>query len=125
MSPVSDIDIEACDICGWSALHYASRIDSHPEMMSILVDKHANINLRNSKGTTPLISASGVSYNPRMVRVLLDRGADICAINTDGDTALHAAAESSMNPEVIKLLLDRGVDVNRWVVQKMDPFQIF
>ncbi|KAI9346808.1 ankyrin repeat-containing domain protein [Zopfochytrium polystomum] len=92
-----------------TALHISSQINL-PEFLAVLLDHGADINIRDSKGESPLITA--VSENSGdCARLLLERGADVTIASDSGETALHAACRNA-HAEMAALLLDRGADVN-------------
>jgi hypothetical protein len=77
----------------------------------LLLDKGAEIDLREEHGYTPLIIASRMGNAP-IVEVLLERRADIEAKSHSGETALLAAIEGN-HEEVVKLLLKNHANVKR------------
>ncbi|KAK3309366.1 uncharacterized protein B0T15DRAFT_515318 [Chaetomium strumarium] len=86
------------------------------EMVALLVNKGADINLRVRNGGygTALIAAAA-NRETEVVAFLLDRGADVNLQAIGGDrgygTALIAAAAQG-HKAVVELLVDRGADVN-------------
>ena len=103
-------DVDAIDEQGRTPLH----VTSSSEVMALLLDEGANVNLAAGSGYvgrgsyTPLHTAVANGREVEIVRLLLDRGADIDAKDGDGETPLHLAGEA----ELIRLLLDRGADPN-------------
>ena len=81
-----------------------------PEMVAILVKGGADVNARDSHGTSMLYRAIK-SEDPEKVNILLDAGADVNHKNTDGPVLLHQAIISD-NPEIVRTVIDAGVDVN-------------
>ncbi len=74
--------------------------------MDYLLDNGANINIKNTDGTTPLMIAS--TYNQfEIVKLLVQRSADINAKDNDGNTAIFYAEEYG-NEEVVTFLRDQG-----------------
>ena len=76
---------------GWSALSLVCNArDPHNErtdIVRLLVEKRADLEVRNAHGATPLITACAVGFWS-VVRVLLDAGADAFATNDRGRNAL-------------------------------------
>ena len=96
-------------INGYFALQYAI---NWPDinLVKLLLDKGANINIADDGGTTALIEAAdedGPQYTA-IVKLLIARGADIHA---DNDAAILRAARGAA-PEVVRLLLSKGAPVN-------------
>ena len=83
------------------------------EVVRLLLDRGAVINIQTKWGTTPLHNACLTSV-PEFVRLLLDRGAIVnVAKLDDGLTPLHwACMDSDVDLEVVRLLLDRRADLN-------------
>ncbi len=80
-----------------------------PEMVTLLLDRGANVNARGTRGRTALHEAARWG-GEHITRLLLARGADIRARDDRQQTALHLAASSSAT-EVVMLLLSAGADV--------------
>ena len=89
-------------------LHNAAENDE-AKVIASLLDRGADIEAHNEKGSTPLHVAAAHN-KPEVVALLLDRGADIEARSATGHTPLHYAAGYN-KPEVVALLLDRGADI--------------
>ena len=59
---------------GWSAIHYAAT-GPEPQVVTLLIDRGADLNAVSPNGTTPLMMAA--QYGPEdSVKILLARGAD-------------------------------------------------
>ena len=58
----------------------------------MLLDRGADVNMKDSKGYTALMWASYFG-SPEMVNILLDRGADVNVTDKFGDTALIIASK--------------------------------
>ena len=69
----------------------------------------ADVNARDSEGSTPLMYAALYAADSACMRLLLERGADPNAANTFGGTALIWGTGSL---EKVKLLIEHGADVN-------------
>ncbi|XP_015189072.1 PREDICTED: ankyrin-3-like [Polistes dominula] len=70
----------------------------------LLIDKGANVNIKDRYGCTPLHSV----YKISVVKCLVENGADIHAKNDDGETPLHR----NSNFPIVKYLIEKGADVN-------------
>jgi hypothetical protein len=92
----------------WSALHECVRL-SNTDMMKILLDHDAKVEIRDADGETPLFVASS-SREPELVRLLLQAGADPNTEAKDGWSALMMATRDGYYL-VVKYLLEGGADV--------------
>ncbi len=81
------------------------------EVVSLLLDRKANVEHRAKTGLTPLMEASSGGYI-EVGRVLLDKGADVNAppVPSSRDTALTIAADKG-HLKFVELLLSRGAAV--------------
>ncbi|XP_076458680.1 ankyrin repeat and KH domain-containing protein 1-like isoform X4 [Babylonia areolata] len=82
------------------------------EVVSLLVDRKANIEHRAKTGLTPLMEAASGGY-VEVGRVLLDKGADVNAppVPSSRDTALTIAADKG-HYRFVELLLHRSASVD-------------
>ncbi len=94
-------DINRQDWYGMTALHWAAA-QGHAEIVKLLLDYGANINLRNREGNTPLHLAAR-NGNLSTVKLLLARGANATIVNRDGQTPL-ALARQYYHPSVVTFL---------------------
>ena len=80
-------------------------------MVSLLLDRKANVEHRAKTGLTPLMEAASGGYVD-VGRVLLDKGADVNAppVPSSRDTALTIAADKG-HYRFVELLLSRGAQV--------------
>ena len=102
------LDIQSKDESGDSLLHYAAEFNSNPRLITLLLDRGAEIDALGWS-MTPLHLAALKNVAP-VVALLLDRGADLMARARDsGYTPLHYAAGNE-DVEVLSLLLERGAD---------------
>ena len=81
------------------------------EVVSLLLDRKANVEHRAKTGLTPLMEAASGGYI-EVGRVLLDKGADVNAapVPSSRDTALTIAADKG-HLKFVELLLSRGAAV--------------
>ena len=94
-----------------SALMLAS-IGNNAEIVKILIDFGADVNVQNNNGWTALTFAASYSKNPQVVTTLLNFGANVNAKDKDNDTVLINAVHYNENIEIIKILLQSGAYVN-------------
>ncbi|KAJ4356516.1 uncharacterized protein N0V89_004550 [Didymosphaeria variabile] len=102
---------------GFTALHalcsgfrYGSsktfNAEESQELVTLLIDKGANVNQKEHQGDTPLHYAVNT---PVAVRLLLEAGAEANAVNDAGQAPLHLVT----SPESISLLVEIGhADIN-------------
>jgi len=90
-------------------LHIAS-LNCQLEVIKNLVERGANINIRNAKHETALHSAA-ISGSAEIIRILIDKGMSVDLTNEDDSTPLHFSAEYG-NLEATKALVERGVALN-------------
>ncbi|KAK1775474.1 putative ankyrin repeat protein [Copromyces sp. CBS 386.78] len=76
-------------------------------IITLLLDRGANIELGTSRGETPLQLVSRYNSGHPIARLLVDRGADIDAVDDASRTPLHMAA-IHRRKSIVQLLLDRG-----------------
>ena len=103
-----------------------SRDRSGTDILRVLLEGGADLNLTTDDGTTPLMAAAGLgraTYTPReprgvrspgaenAVRFLVEAGADVNAVNEADFTALHGAAFRGLD-EVIEYLVEQGADID-------------
>ena len=81
-------------------------IEASSTRAAVLLDRGANIEARNARGATPLITASAAG-NLALVTLLLKQGAEIEAKDRDGNTALHEASFQS-HIQCVEVLLAAG-----------------
>jgi serine/threonine protein kinase len=97
---------------GWSALHYAARMN-HRGVVERLLRGGANVELKDNAGWTALHFAARYGHEG-VLSLLLAAGADVKTTDNRGHTALHLAADGG-HAGVAKMLLDKmdKTDVNK------------
>ena len=80
-----------------------------PDMIELLVDDGADVNVRDYDGETPLLNAV-FTGNTSIARKLIELGADVNIPNhSSNDAAIHLAVAFD-NTEILPLLIDKGAD---------------
>jgi ankyrin repeat protein len=110
---------------GWTALRSAI-IGGEYEMAQALLRSGADVEIRDHRGDTPLMSAAemyGV-YESDIVGLLLEYGADINARNwRDGMQAIHCACYHGAN-ELVRRLVQAGAEINSQTAGGMTPLDV-
>ncbi|CAJ0931233.1 unnamed protein product, partial [Mesorhabditis belari] len=112
------IDINARNVSGWTALHYAAYL-GHEATVSLFLDNSAQIDTCNARGQTALMLASACG-NLSTVNLLLKRGASVDRVDISNRQALHYAGACSQNT-VTDALLAMGADPNSRDQDGMTP----
>lgn len=86
--------------------------------MRLLLDRGADVNIRNDAGATALMWAA---RDLEKARLLLDRGADVNARSLDGRTPLMIAAARFGSSPVLRLMLERGAKPNHRAPSLIGP----
>ena len=82
---------------------------SQPEVVSLLLENGADVNLTANKGVTPLMMAA-YKGDVEMVKLLLQAQADTTLVDANGDTALSLAQkryqqnQSPQRQQIVALL---------------------
>lgn len=74
------------------------------DVLTMLLDAGADVNIATKSNSTPLMSAAGAG-RAEIVELLLSKGADPKAVNSQGQTALDIATKREKE-DVVKLLTD-------------------
>jgi ankyrin repeat protein len=85
--------------------------------LKALLTKGADVNMKDSRGATPLMYAAA-SGSAEVMKLLLDAGADVNARNSFGASALLWSAGEIRK---VRLLLDKGAEVNVATKQGRTP----
>ncbi len=95
-------------------LMWASMSTNNPEILSVLVNRGADINEADGifKGT-PLTGAAGYSSSPEIIDRLIELGADISQKVNNNEDALMVAAQYNTNHGIIERLVYHGADPTR------------
>lgn len=98
-------------------LHLAARISDSVGLVDYLIASGADVNARDARGFSPLITAAAPTGNlsPQdqieTLKALINAGADLNQTTNNGATALSLAAINS-SPKVLQLLIENGAKVN-------------
>jgi ankyrin repeat protein len=93
---------------GRTALHYSTDLGKPDELALSLLAAHADPNIQNSRGSTPLFLAAEVG-RLNIVEALLNAGAKAAITNNSNSTPLHRAAQNDHAP-CIEALVKAGAD---------------
>jgi ankyrin repeat protein len=94
---------------GRNPLHHASQ-NVHLDIVRLLIDSGATVDIRNGIQQTPLALASGKG-KVEVGRFLIERGADMNARDNQGCAPLHLAARHG-HLDMARMLLNHSADVN-------------
>jgi cytohesin len=103
-------DIEAKDFSGRTPLHQAAIGSRGTDMITLLLDNHANINAQDKWGYTVLHRALH-GGRMDMARLLLTRGAYVKTQSQSGETPLHEAARFGLI-DLVRQFVAKGAGVN-------------
>ncbi|RUS79735.1 hypothetical protein EGW08_012508 [Elysia chlorotica] len=104
-----DVDVDARDTCGMTALHIACK-HGHQDCLELLLCKSRDIDKRDIWGRTPLIKAL-VYRNLDAAKVLLKAGANPNAVDNYGMTPLTTVINYNLI-DMVRLLVHHGADIN-------------
>ncbi|KAJ4448681.1 hypothetical protein ANN_00071, partial [Periplaneta americana] len=82
----------------------------HVQIVTLLIDRGADCNLRNKNDDSPLVLATRYRHVD-IVKLLIQKGADVNARTKYGVSVIMAAAECGL-VEVVCLLIDKGANIN-------------
>jgi ankyrin repeat protein len=108
-TPSGARDVNAREVDGTTALHWAARADD-AATAKLLLEAGANASAANRYGVTPLALAA-TNGSAAMIEMLLGAGADAHTAMSRGETVLMRAARTG-NPDAVKLLIAHGANVN-------------
>lgn len=104
-----DINMTGGGTLDFSPLMWAAE-ENNIEMMTLLLEKGADPNLRNRRGMSALLLAAKNGHSDA-IKLLLDKGADVDC-EAQGVTPLHAAVAYG-HIDAVRLLLGRGARDNK------------
>ena len=112
MQKVPELNVSAKGFGGDSPLHHAiaqARLD----MCQMLLDRHADVNLVNDHGDTPLIVAAVRNLVDIVELLIAQPGLKINAFSNEGSTALFYAAARGHTATVLALLGHPRAGINK------------
>lgn len=83
----------------------------------------ADINAKNTNGTTALLSAVERGAQPLIIELLLEAGADVNVKNLKGMSPIHYAVDTG-NVAAVSILLSYGADVNTFTETGLTPLML-
>jgi hypothetical protein len=87
-------------------LRYAAAFN-HPEILKMILDRGADVNVKDSCGATALIDAIVHDVPAEITGILLSAGADAKVKSCEGKTAIRLAAEKG-RPDIVMQLRQAG-----------------
>ena len=87
---LKEVEVDHTDDEDGTALHWAAE-NNHADVVQVLIDAGADIEVRNNGGNSPLHFACS-SGSLDVVKLLVRAGAGVCVTDNDGDTCLMFAA---------------------------------
>lgn len=105
------------DAAGSTPLHHAAGFGTI-DTMTLLLDKGADANAKNRRGSTPLFWAI---HDQAKVRLLVSRGAAVKVKQVEGRSPLYQAALLGDALPVIRYLLQNGADPNAATLIGLTP----
>lgn len=112
LEAIPSLDINATTRFGDTALHLAAMFEA-VDTVKLLINKGANVELRNTRQQAPLHKAV-IGSSIKSVKILCENGANVNAATDEGRTPLHYAAEYGYN-DIAEYLIQAGASVTkRW-----------
>src|SRR5499425_1467057 len=108
------------DAGGSTALHHAAGYGPVGNLQ-LLIDKGADVNAKNRRGSTPLHWAI---HDEAKVRLLLAKGVNVNTKQAQGRTPLYLAAMLGNGVPTLRLLLSKGADPNLAAVNGQTPLMM-
>ena len=104
------VDLQGDDSWYQQAPLHCAAADNETELMNLLLNANANVNIPNDLGIAPM-HFTCYNGNEEMAQRFLDAGADVNLCSHTGESPLHAAIYGD-NTKIAKMLLDAGADPN-------------
>ncbi|CAG2188628.1 unnamed protein product [Mytilus edulis] len=111
---VEDFTIWIADVnedeCGWTNPLTASCKHANSDIVRLLIEKGADVNVCCGLGLTPLLWSCKLD-NSDIVRLLVEKGADVNLSDEDGHNPLIWSCKHD-NSDIVRLLVEKGANVN-------------
>lgn len=95
-------NVDLADHAGWTPLIHAAYFGSGDEVLTLLLDRGAQVNAQNARGLTALYLASAAGHEPQ-VQLLLAHGADPAIATQSGYTPVRVAQLRGLS-RIVELL---------------------
>ncbi|WP_252320928.1 ankyrin repeat domain-containing protein [Spiroplasma endosymbiont of Lariophagus distinguendus] len=111
------VSIDTANNGDWTPLHYASRNsrfdkkEIYFEIVKLLIEKGADVNIQNKDNFTPLHYAV-ISRDKEIVKLFLENNANPNIQDKYGITPLNWTVMYSINLDIIKILIKHGANPN-------------
>ncbi|XP_058793280.1 serine/threonine-protein phosphatase 6 regulatory ankyrin repeat subunit B-like [Phymastichus coffea] len=115
-----NVNVNEIDEAGMSLLHWAAS-SGGTNVVEILLDYGAEINIRSIIGSTPLFESAKLQ-DSSITKILIDRGADLQIYDDDKRHPIHVACKAA-SFQNIHLLLQFDADLNAEDGRGLTPFQ--
>ena len=109
--------VSARDAGGSTPLHHAAAFGTS-DIVSLLVDKGADVNAKNRRGSTPLFWSL---HDEAKVRLLVSRGATVKIKQVEGRSPVYQASLLGNGNAVLRYLLESGGDANAATLNGLTP----
>ena len=96
-------------------------LEGRYEVVVKIIEKGANLELRDSDGSTPFLQACQSDVeNVKLLEFMAEKGTNLFALEDDGDDAFRLAALEGKT-KTCKFLIKNGFDLNRRNVNGFTP----
>ncbi len=109
------VDVNAAHEVHGNTLLIISILQNNIDIIELLINKGADVNIENRHGETPLLLAV-YEEDIDIVELLIDTGAGINIKDDAGDTPLSLAVGNN-DKYIIRLLLNAGAEVTQKVIE--------
>lgn len=120
------INIDEKGYWGWTALHYAIHF-GEIEMVKLLVNSGADLNVVDDAGDTPLATATWRGNHEALNVLLQEEDCDpripLGSYKSRGRPPLHWVVMKFETIDIVRLLVERGADVNLSANARGSPLQ--